>query len=105
MEIDTLMPVMQVFVNTHEMWEDRREQVPQWADVCKAQIADRYQWLNDSLTDGRDYIAGPRYTMADITAQSAVLMARAVCGIPVSDAQTNLGTWWKRVSGQPTAST
>ena len=102
MEIDMLIPVMSSFVNTHEMWKGRRRQVPEWAEVCNEQITERYAWLDSELA-GRQYIATDDYTVADITAQCTVLMAKAVAGIRIQNDQSNLASWWERVSSRPTA--
>lgn len=102
MELDLLIPTMQYFVNTHEMWQGRRQQVPEWGEVCKAQVVEKFTWLESEL-DGRAYLAGDNYTVADITAQCAVLMAKAVVGVRITDEQPNLTGWWERVSSRPTA--
>ena len=102
MEIEIMLPVMQVFVNSHEMWRDRRRQVPEWAEVCREQVEARYAWLDGEL-QGREFIATDDYTIADITAQSAVLLAKAACGIRIAADQPNLAAWWERVAQRPTA--
>ena len=33
-EIEILMPLMQVFVHTHDMWKGIIKQFPEWGDVC-----------------------------------------------------------------------
>ena len=56
----------------------------------------------DGELASRPYIAGDRYTVADITAQCAVLVGKNT-GAPLPDDLANLGAWWQRVSGRPTA--
>lgn len=102
MEFQLLLPAMQTFVNSHEMWKGRRPQVPEWADACRQQMRERYVWMNESLT-GRDFLVGDTYTVADITAQCAVLLAKAVCDVRIADDQANLAVWWERVAARPTA--
>jgi len=35
MEIEILMPLMQVFVHTHDMWKGVVAQIPEWGEVCR----------------------------------------------------------------------
>ena len=60
------------------------------------------EWLDKELID-REFIAGGHYTVADITAQCAFVMAKAAVGIHIPAELTNLSDWWARVSSRPTA--
>ncbi len=101
MELELLLPVINIFVNTHEMWKDR-VQVPQYAEVCRDRVIDRMAWLDRALED-REFIAGDQYSVADIAGQCAILMAKLAAGLPIPDDHGNLAAWWSRVSSRPTA--
>jgi glutathione S-transferase len=102
MEIELLLPTIDVFVHTHPFWAGKREQMPDWGARQKAHIVERMRWLDDELKD-RQYIGIDRYNIADITAQVALLTARGACGLPIPDDHKNLARWWAAVSKRPTA--
>jgi glutathione S-transferase len=102
MEFELLQPVIQIFVHTHPMWQGRRAQIAEWAAVNRATVAERFVWLDRAL-EGRDFIASDAYTMADISAQCAILLAKGAADIRIPPAQKNLTAWWQRVTARPTA--
>lgn len=101
-EIEFLLPIISIWINTDNMWESRRTQVPAWAEFVKNQVEQSMIWLDKEL-DGKDYLAGADYTVADITAQSAFVMAKAALKMRIPEELTNLNAWWDRVSSRPTA--
>jgi glutathione S-transferase len=60
------------------------------------------EWLDKEL-DGKEFIAGENYTVADITAQCAFVMGKAALGLRIPEELNNLNDWWARVSTRPTA--
>ena len=68
MEIEFLMPLMQVFVHTHDMWKGVVAQIPEWGEVCRKNTLVRFEWLEDEIAD-RDFVVNDTYTVADITLQ------------------------------------
>jgi glutathione S-transferase len=101
MELELLIPLINIFTHTHPMWKNSVNQIPEWAEDRKAHAVKTMGLLNKSLEE-REFLATEDYTIADITAQCAVLMGKAV-GVRVPEDHTNLNEWWKRVSGRPTA--
>ena len=61
----------------------------------------RVCWLDQELSD-RPYIAGQDYTMADIVAQCACVLGKAV-GLRIPAEMTHLSRWFAQVSARPTA--
>jgi glutathione S-transferase len=102
MEIELLLPTIDVFVHTHPFWQGKREQMPDWGARQKAHLVERMRWLDGELKD-RSFIGIDRYNIADITAQVALLTARGACGLPIPDDHKNLARWWGAVSKRPTA--
>ena len=102
MELELLLPVIDVFVHTHPFWIGKREQMPAWGEAQRKVLVERMRWLDEEL-EGRPFIAGDRYTMADITAQVALLTARGVAKLPIPEDHGNLSRWWASVSKRPTA--
>ncbi|MCF8467689.1 MAG: hypothetical protein K9G33_09840 [Sneathiella sp.] len=67
----------------------------------KKQATGALDWLEASL-EGHNYIAAADYSIADITAQCAILMGKAV-GVRVPETHSNPTGWWGRVTSRPTA--
>ncbi|MGB7184431.1 MAG: glutathione S-transferase family protein [Burkholderiaceae bacterium] len=102
MELEILLPVGGgVFRHGHPFWADRLEQIPAYASQCRDQVRTRMAWLNDELA-GRQFIAGDQYTVADITAQCAFIVAKA-CKLRIPDELAHLGRWFEQVSARPTS--
>ena len=102
MEFQFLNPMINIFRNTHEMWKDRMIQIPQIAEIESKDVEEKMVWLNREL-EGREYIAGETYSVADITAQCAFVMGKAAVGIRIPVDLSNLDAWWSRVTSRPTA--
>ena len=102
MEFQFLNPMINIFRNTHEMWKDRMIQIPQIAEIESKDVKEKMVWLNREL-EGREYIAGETYSVADITAQCAFVMGKAAVGIRIPEDLSNLDAWWSRVTSRPTA--
>lgn len=101
-ELELLWPIGQVFRNTHKFWEGRIKQAPDFAEVMREHVAERLDWLEGELAS-RSYMAGDRFTVADITAMCAIDFGK-VSGIRLDPAKhPNLVAWHKRVSDRPSA--
>lgn len=102
MEHELLLPVIDVFVHTHPFWVGRRQQVTPYGDLRRLQVVERMRWLDGELRD-REFIGVDRYSIADITAQVALLTARAALKLPVPEDHKNLSRWWNAVTKRPSA--
>ena len=102
MEHELLLPVIDVFVHTHPLWAGRRTQIAAYGELQHGRLVDRLKWLDEVLKD-REFIAADRYTIADITAQVAVLTGRGVSKLVIPEDHKNLARWWTAVSKRPTA--
>ncbi len=102
LEFHLLGPVSHVFRNSHPAMKDMEvPQVQAWADANKPRVMDFLALLDRELK-GRRYIAGDRYTVADITGMISVdFMKPAKLAMP--DTLTNLKRWHDEVSARPSA--
>ncbi|HEV7558232.1 MAG TPA: glutathione binding-like protein, partial [Kofleriaceae bacterium] len=101
-ELELLIPIAQVFRNSHTFWEGKIKQAPDFAAIMKEQLTLRLEWLEVEL-GRRDYMAGSRFTVADITALCAVDFGR-ISKIRLDPAtQPNLSAWHARVSARPSS--
>ena len=101
MEYEVFLPITQVFRNGHAFFKGRIPQVPEYGEVCRKHAEQRLEWLDGVLAD-RPFVAGERYTIADITALCAIDFGR-VSNIRVTPEQPNLARWHAVVSSRPSA--
>ncbi|MFV0280752.1 MAG: glutathione S-transferase family protein [Rhodoblastus sp.] len=101
MELEIQLPVQDVFIHLSPFWTGRRPQSPEYGRIRQAQLLERMAWLNREL-EMREYIAGDRYTVADITAQCAFVMGKGT-GSNIPEDMANLTRWFALVSSRPTA--
>ena len=98
MESELMGNITGAFRHLHPYWDGRIEQIPAYGDICKRNADDRMAWLNGELAD-RDYIAGDRFTLADITAICAFGIGR-VAKIRIPEELKNLTEWNERMSAR-----
>ena len=101
MEFELLWPVANSFRHRHEFFKGRIPQVPEFAEVSRQAAEGSLAWLDGVLAD-RPFIAGERYTIADITALCAVDFGR-VSKLRILPEQRNLARWYEAVSARPSA--
>jgi glutathione S-transferase len=83
------------------MFKDRVHTIPQAADDLKATARERLVWL-DGQMDGKDFICGDRFTLADILLYCFTSFGAQV-GQPIDPTLKNLGGWYERVKARPSA--
>lgn len=101
MEIEILMPLMQVFVHTHDMWKYIVAQIPEWGAVCRKNTLTKFEWLDGEIAN-RDFVVNNTYSVADITLQCAIVLGKAV-GVRAPENLANVNAWFDRVAARPTA--
>jgi glutathione S-transferase len=89
------------FQHAHDFFKGRIEQVPAWGELCRKTARERLAWFDRELA-GRPFIAGDRYTIADITALCALDFGRVV-DIRIAPEQKHLARWHEAVSARPSA--
>ncbi len=101
-ELELLWPIQQVFRNTNKFWEGRIRQAPDFAQIMRDLLDERFTWFDSELAK-RPYLAGDRFTVADITAMCAIDFGKP-SQIRIDAAKhPNLAAWHKRVSERPSA--
>jgi glutathione S-transferase len=76
-------------------------QVPQWGEANKPRVFEFLRFLDGELKN-RAFVAGPDYTVADITALAAVDFMR-VSKLAVPDDLIHVRRWHEAVSARPSA--
>ena len=94
--------VAAVFRHLHPaMKEMEVPQVPAWAEANKPRVLEFLKLLDRQLGDN-EFIAGARYSIADITAQVTIDFMK-VPKLVVPDELTNVKRWHAAVSARPSA--
>jgi glutathione S-transferase len=101
-ELELLWPIAQIFRNTHKFWEGRIKQAPDFAVLMREHLSERLDWLEGEL-GRRTYMAGDRYTIADITAMCALDFGKVSDVRIKAETHPNLAAWHKRVAERPSA--
>ena len=101
-EFHFLFPVAQAFRHIHPaMTEWEVPQIAEWGEANKPRAVDFMRLLDAELAD-RPFVAGERYTVADITAMIGVdFLKPARISIP-EDLQ-HLHRWYMEVAARPSA--
>ncbi|HWO21056.1 MAG TPA: glutathione S-transferase family protein [Kofleriaceae bacterium] len=101
-ELELLFPLVQVFRNTHAFWQGRIRQAPEFAEIMRELVGERFAWFDAELAT-RPYVAADRFTVADITALCAIDFGK-VSNIRIDPAtHKHLAAWHERVSARPSA--
>ena len=99
MEFEVMGNITGCFRHSHPYWEGRIEQVGDFGDLCRRNIEERMTWLDGELAE-KDYIAGDRFTVADMTAISAFDLGR-IAKIRIPEDCKNLTAWYQRCYERP----
>ena len=89
------------FAEGADLFRDRMRLLPEAAPGLKAMAQDKLVWL-DALLPGKPFIAGARFTIADIILYCALDFGASV-GQPRNPALQHLGAWFDRVAARPAA--
>lgn len=108
-EAEGMFAAAEVFRNSKRSFAGRAlpgyaepiEQIPELVERGKLRMA---QYLNkiDGQLRGRDYIAGDRFTVADITAYCAIEFAK-FCELDIPDNCVDVARWFDAVAARPSA--
>ncbi len=99
-ELELLLPTTHVFRNTHAYWNGRIKQAPEFGEIMREQVTSRLDWLDSELAQ-RPYLAGQRFTVADITALCALDFGKISNLRIKAETQPNLAAWYARVNERP----
>jgi glutathione S-transferase len=101
MEFAVLQPIADAFRQRHEFFKGRIRQVPEYAEAQRLNAEENLKWLDEELAN-RPFIAGDRFSIADITALVGIDFGR-VSKISIKPEQKNLSRWHAQVSSRPSA--
>jgi glutathione S-transferase len=82
------------------LFKDRIVTIPEAADGLKRIAQDRIKWLDGQLADGREFICGKRFTLADILLYCFIDFGGQV-GQPLDPAYKHVAAWFAKVKARP----
>ena len=105
--VDRLMfrlyvPATQAFRHTHAFWADRLTQVPAYGELAREAVRGEFAWLESCLQDGRPFLLGAAFSLADVVAYTSVDFAKAG-GVRVGEGQPALRAYQERIGSRPSA--
>ncbi len=100
MELLLMNTVVNVGLHTLAFFASRVNQVPQFADAQKETLAARWAWLNDEISDGRPFVAGDTFSVADLTGMTALKISDIV-ELSVPDDLSHVKKWESAVRARP----
>jgi glutathione S-transferase len=102
MELNLFAVAARAFQHTNELFKARIKQFPEYGETQRETVKQQLQWLDAQIGD-KPFIAGDRFTIADITALVAVDFAAQAAGVSADPALKNLARWHQSVSSRPSA--
>jgi glutathione S-transferase len=78
------------------------EQIPELAERGRARVENFFRAMDARLTD-REFVAGSRYTIADISTMVLTDMAIGMVKLAIPEECANLRRWYAAVSARPSA--
>jgi len=102
-EINVCVPAVHAFYykEGYDLFKDRVHCIPEASDGLKTKARLAVRWL-DGLLDGRSFLAGDRFTVADICLFTYLDLLRNG-GQPLDPEARNVQAWFARMSARPSA--
>ena len=85
-----------------KMFEKRIPVVPEASPGLKMVAQNRLKWLNDQLADGREFVCGKRFSLADILLYGFLDFGGQV-GQPLDRSNAHVAAWFDRIAQRPSA--
>ncbi len=82
-----------------ELFKTRMQTYPNAADGLKAIAQEKIAWLNEQM-EGKDFICGSRFTLADVMLFCFLQFGETV-GQTVNEENSNLISWYERIKERP----
>jgi glutathione S-transferase len=101
-EFQLMIPVAMYWRHAHPLTASLLVQNREFGESNRPLVAKAMGWLDRELADGRDWMAGDAFGMADIVALTTIDFA-AFIGLDVPDEAERLRAWRERASARPSA--
>jgi glutathione S-transferase len=102
MELELFAAIGRTVQNTSPIFQGRFKQFPDYGEAQRALVYQRLERMDREL-NGHQFVAGDRFTIADITALVAIDIGGRLADIKIAPELANLTRWHELVSSRPSA--
>ena len=102
MELELFATIGRTVQNTSSIFQGRYKQFPDYGETQRGIAHQRLERMDRELS-GHQFVAGDRFTIADITALVAIDIGGRLADIKIAPELSNLTRWHKAVSSRPSA--
>ena len=102
MELELFAAIGRTVQNTSSIFQGRFKQFPDYGEAQRAVVHQRLERMDREL-NGQQFVAGDRFTIADITALVAIDIGGRLADIKIAPELTHLSRWHQAVSSRPSA--
>jgi glutathione S-transferase len=95
-ELEVFATIGSVPFHTEALFKDRLVQFPAFAETQRKAVPAKWAWLDREMDDGRPFIAGEVFSIADITGAVAGWLGEAF-GMEIPASLSNVQRWNKRM--------
>ncbi len=100
MELLIMNTVGNIGLHALPFFADRVHQVAEFAEAQKKTLIERWAWLDAEISDGRPFVAGAAFSVADITGMTALKIAD-IMELAVPGDLAHVKTWEATVRARP----
>ena len=99
-ELRLMNVIGDVGLHEFEFFKDRVEQFPAYAEARRRKFSENLHWFEEQLADGRAFIAGDDFSIADITGMAMLMISHFTrFDIPVT--LKHVTHWKNKVQSRP----
>jgi glutathione S-transferase len=102
MELELFAAIGRTVQNTSPIFQGRFKQFPDYGEAQRTVVYQRLERMDREL-NGHQFVAGDRFTIADITALVAIDIGRRLADIKIAPELAHLTRWHQIVSSRPSA--
>jgi glutathione S-transferase len=102
MELELFAAIGRTIQNTSPIFQGRYKQFPDYGEAQRTVVHQRLERMDREL-NGHQFVAGDRFTIADITALVAIDIGGRLADIKIAPELAYLTRWYELVSSRPSA--
>jgi glutathione S-transferase len=102
MELELFAAIGRTIQNTSPIFQGRYKQFPDYGEAQRTVVHQRLERMDREL-NGHQFVAGDRYTIADITALVAIDIGGRLADIKIAPELAYLTRWYELMSSRPSA--
>jgi glutathione S-transferase len=102
MELEVFGPISRTLQNTHPMFKARMKQFADYGESQREAMAARLERMDREL-ESRKFVAGERFTIADITPFVAIEFGSMLGAVKIDPSLQRLARWRESVASRPSA--